>query len=41
MVVRSENKDNPAIKALVEELQSEETKQFILEKYNGAVIPAN
>ena len=30
---------NPAIAALVKELQSEETRQFIIESYNGAVIP--
>ncbi|MDR0885571.1 MAG: metal ABC transporter substrate-binding protein [Clostridiales Family XIII bacterium] len=36
----AENKDNPAIVALVEALRSDETKAFIEEKYNGAVIPA-
>ena len=40
IVVREEDKDNPAVVALVKALQSEETKKFIEEKYNGAVIPA-
>lgn len=33
-------KDAPAIKKLVQALQSPETKQFILEKYKGAIVPA-
>jgi D-methionine transport system substrate-binding protein len=40
IAVRSEDKDNPAIVALVKALQSEETRNFITGKYNGAVIPA-
>jgi len=40
ITVREEDLNNPAIIALVKELQSEETRQFINEKYNGAVIPA-
>ena len=40
IAVREEDKDNPAIIALVKELQSDETRKFIEEKYNGAVIPA-
>lgn len=40
IAVREEDLENPAIKALVKELQSEETRQFITDKYNGAVIPA-
>ena len=39
VAVRAEDKDNPAIVALVEALKSDETKQFILDNYNGAVIP--
>lgn len=34
-----ENKDNPAIVALVKALQSDETRKYIEDKYNGAVIP--
>lgn len=41
IAVDESQKDNPAIKALVDELLSEETQKFITEKYNGAVIPAN
>lgn len=33
-------KDSPAIKKLVEALHSEATKQFILDKYKGAIVPA-
>lgn len=39
IAVRKEEKDNPAIAALVKELKSEDTQKFIEEKYNGAVIP--
>lgn len=40
IAVREEDLNNPAIIALVKALQSDETRQFINEKYNGAVIPA-
>lgn len=40
IAVRAEDKDNPAIVALVKALQSDDTRKFIEEKYNGAVIPA-
>lgn len=40
IAVRAEDIDNPAIVALVKELQSEDTRKFIEEEYNGAVIPA-
>ena len=39
VAVRAEDKDDPAIKALVAALTSDEAKQFIEEHYNGAVIP--
>ena len=39
IAVRAEDLNNPAIKALVEALLSEETQQWIADKYNGAVIP--
>lgn len=39
IAVRSEDADNPAIKALVEALLDEDTQKFIEEKYDGAVIP--
>jgi D-methionine transport system substrate-binding protein len=39
VVVRSEDKDRPEIKTLVEVLKSEEIQKFILDKYKGAVLP--
>ena len=39
IVTTPDKKDDPGLKALVEVLQSEDTAKFILEKYNGAVIP--
>ena len=39
IAVREEDLDNPAIKALVDALLSEETQQWIQDNYNGAVIP--
>ena len=39
IAVRSEDKDNPAIQALVAALRDEDTQKFIEETYNGAVIP--
>lgn len=39
IVTTPDKADDPAIKALVAELQSSETAEFINEKYNGAVIP--
>ncbi|MBD5457277.1 MAG: metal ABC transporter substrate-binding protein [Lachnospiraceae bacterium] len=40
ITVTEANKDNEAIKKLVEILQSDEVKQFITDNFNGAVIPA-
>lgn len=40
IAVREEDKDNPAILALVEALQAEDTRKYIENTYNGAVIPA-
>ena len=40
IAVKEERLEDPGIKALVKALQSDETKKFIEEKYNGAVIPA-
>jgi len=39
VVARSEDAENPAILALVDALTSEETREFIREKYGDAVIP--
>lgn len=40
VAVAPKNKDNPAIKKLVKALQSKKTREWILNKYKGAVIPA-
>lgn len=40
LVTRSDNKDAPGIKKLVDALHSPDVKKFIQEKYKGAVIPA-
>jgi len=40
LVARPDNKDMDALKKLVGALHSPEVKQFIIEKYKGAVIPA-
>jgi D-methionine transport system substrate-binding protein len=39
IAVREGDKEKPAIKALVEVLHSKEIQDFILEKYEGAVVP--
>ena len=40
LVARPDNKDSPAMQKLAAALHSPEVKQFILEKYKGAVVPA-
>lgn len=40
VVTRSDNKDAPAVKKLVQALHSDDVRAFILEKYKGAVVPA-
>ncbi|MBN7805556.1 MetQ/NlpA family ABC transporter substrate-binding protein [Agrobacterium rosae] len=40
IAVRAQDKDKPWVKTLVESYQSPEVKSFILEKYNGTVIPS-
>ncbi|MDU9393418.1 MetQ/NlpA family ABC transporter substrate-binding protein [Pseudomonas sp. zfem002] len=40
LVARPDNKDSQALQKLVSALHSPEVKQFIVEKYKGAVIPA-
>jgi len=39
IVVRAENKNDPAVKKLVKAYQSDSVKKFIEEKYDGSVIP--
>lgn len=41
VVARTDNAANPALVKLVNELRSAETRQFIEQKYKGAVVPAN
>ena len=40
LVTREDNKDSDAVKKLVAALHTPEVKQFIEEKYKGAVLPA-
>lgn len=40
IAVRKDDLDSPKIKALLQVLQSEKTKEFITEQYKGEVIPA-
>ena len=40
MVVRAEDKDNPAYKKVLEIYQSEPIKKFILEHFQGTILPA-
>lgn len=40
LVARADNKDSPAMQKLAKALNSPEVKAFILEKYQGAVVPA-
>jgi D-methionine transport system substrate-binding protein len=40
LAVRKEDKDKPYIKALSKALNSPEIKKFIIDKYNGSVIPS-
>ena len=40
LVVRVGHENDPKIKALIQALQSDKIKQFIIEKYNGSVLPA-
>jgi len=37
--VKEGNENNPAVLALVEALKSDKVKEFMLEKYEGAVVP--
>ena len=41
IAVRSEDKDNEAIKRLVEVLHSDAIQQFIIDEWGGAVVPVN
>lgn len=41
IAVRAEDKDNKAIKRLVEVLRTDEVQQFIIDEWGGAVVPVN
>ncbi|HEX7065506.1 MAG TPA: MetQ/NlpA family ABC transporter substrate-binding protein [Bacillales bacterium] len=41
VAVKKENADNPAIQTLVDVLQSKKIQQFILDKWNGSVVPVS
>lgn len=40
LVTHADNQDSESLKTLVEVLKTDEVKAFILEKYEGAVVPA-
>lgn len=40
IAVKKGNENNPAVQKLVKELNSQEVKDFINEKYKGAIVPA-
>lgn len=40
LVARPDDKDKPAVQKLVKALHTQAVKQFILDKYKGAVVPA-
>jgi len=39
VAIRSEDAHSPALQKLIEVLKSEEIQDFILENYEGAVVP--
>ncbi|WP_100012945.1 MetQ/NlpA family ABC transporter substrate-binding protein [Lentibacillus sediminis] len=41
IAVKSEDTDNPALNTLVDVLRSEEIQNFIIEEYDGAVVPVD
>jgi D-methionine transport system substrate-binding protein len=40
LAIRSEDKDDPDLKRIAEVLTGPEVKQFILDNYEGGVVPA-
>lgn len=40
LAARADNKDSPAMKKLAEALRSPESKQFILDRFKGTLVPA-
>jgi D-methionine transport system substrate-binding protein len=39
VVAQKKDADNPAIKTLVKVLQSQKIQKFILDKWNGSIVP--
>lgn len=39
LVVKEGNESNPAVQALIDALKTDAVRNFILEKYEGAVVP--
>ena len=39
LVVKEGNESNPAVQALIDALETDAVRNFILEKYEGAVVP--
>ena len=39
LVVKEGNESNPAVQALIDALKTDTVRNFILEKYEGAVVP--
>ena len=40
LVVKAGNENSPKTKALIDALKTQKVKDFILERYKGAVVPA-
>lgn len=40
LVARPDNKDSEAMQKLAAALKSEDVREFIMKKYEGAVVPA-
>ncbi|MEW9677007.1 MetQ/NlpA family ABC transporter substrate-binding protein [Lentibacillus sp. L22] len=40
IAVRKENKDNEALKKIIDLYQSDEIKEFVEENFDGSAIPA-
>jgi D-methionine transport system substrate-binding protein len=40
LVTKAERADDPVLKQVAQELNTEEVRKFIKEKYKGAVVPA-
>ena len=41
LAVRAGDENRPELKALIDALKSDQVKEFMTKKYEGAVVPAN